>query len=123
MGGDNLLNDFSRLHFGCAVHLTSTMTPTLVAVIVAWGLLSLYFAIRSREFRKFLAGAFFVSAGIQFYFYLVNLSIPLLGTSFVQTPRISEFRSIIHFMLFLICVYFGFIRKTNVIKTQASSNN
>src|SRR5262245_4059832 len=98
------------------------MTPILVAAIVAWGLLSLYFAIRSREFRKFLTGAFFVSAGIQFYFYLANLSIPLLGTSFVQTPAISEFRAIVHSILFLICLYFGFIRKPRV-RTQLTANS
>src|SRR5271155_1012946 len=35
-----------------------------VAVIMAGG--SLYFAWRNRDFRKFLAGAFFVSSGILF---------------------------------------------------------
>ncbi len=99
------------------------MTPILVAAIVAWGLLSLYFAVRSREFRKFLVGAFFVSAGIQFYFYIANVSIPLLGTSFIQTPQVSEVRSIIHFILFLICLYFGFLRKPKMVRSQTAANN
>ena len=53
------------------------------AVIMAFG--SLYFAWRNRDFRKFLAGAFFVSSGILFYLYLANVSVPLLGTGF-ETP-------------------------------------
>jgi hypothetical protein len=73
-------------------------------------LASLYFAWRSRGVRKFLAGAFFVSAGVLFYLYLADVSVPLLGTSFVQTPEVAAFRSAIHFVLFLLCSYFGFIR-------------
>ena len=38
------------------------------AVITAVG--SLYFAWQNRDFRKFLAGAFFVSSGILFYLCL-----------------------------------------------------
>src|SRR5262249_17710046 len=79
------------------------------AVIMAAG--SLYFAWRNRDFRKFLAGAFFVSSGILFYLYLADVSVPLLGTSFFETPQISGGRSIIHFILFLLCLYFGFVRK------------
>jgi hypothetical protein len=79
-----------------------------VAVVMAAG--SLYFAWRSMDFRKFLAGAFFVSSGILFYLYLADVSVPLLGTSFVETPQISGGRSIVHFVLFLLCFYFGFVR-------------
>jgi len=79
------------------------------AVIMAVG--SLYFAWRSRDFRKFLAGAFFVSSGILFYLYLADVPVPLLGTGFVETPQISGARSIVHFILFLLCSYYGFIRK------------
>jgi len=79
------------------------------AAIMAAG--SLYFAWRSRDFRKFLAGAFFVSSGILFYLYFADVSVPLLGTGFVETPNISGGRSIVHFILFLVCLYFGFVRK------------
>jgi hypothetical protein len=79
------------------------------AVLMAVG--SLYFAWRSREFCKFLTGAFFVSSGILVYLYLADVSVPLLGTGFVETPQISGGRSIVHFILFLVCFYFGFIRK------------
>jgi len=82
---------------------------TAAALILGIG--SLYFAWRSRDFRKFLAGAFFVSSGTMFYFYLADVSVPLLGTSFVETPQISGGRSAIHFILFLLCCYFGFISK------------
>jgi hypothetical protein len=58
-----------------------------------------------------LAGAFFVSGGMQFYFYLANVSVPLVGTSIVQTPEVSGVRSILHFIFFLVTFYFGFIRK------------
>jgi hypothetical protein len=57
------------------------MLPVLLTALVVLGLPTLYFAIRSREFRKFLAGAFFVSAGI-------HVSVPLLRTSLVFTPEL-----------------------------------
>jgi hypothetical protein len=79
------------------------------AVIMAVG--SLWLAWRYRDVRKFLAGAFFVSSGILFYLYLADVSVPLLGTDFVHTPRISAGRSVVHFILFLVCLYSGFIRK------------
>src|SRR5262249_42444011 len=52
-----------------------------------WGLATIYLAYRFREFRKFLAGAFFVSWGIQLYLYFANVSVPLLGTDLVFTPE------------------------------------
>jgi hypothetical protein len=86
-----------------------------IALYVAAGIImaagSLYFAWRYRDVRKFLAGAFFVSAGTLFYFYLADVSVPLLGTGFVETPQISGARSIVHTVLFLICFYFGFVSK------------
>ena len=85
------------------------ITAILIALVVL-GLPTLYFAWHSRAFRKFLAGAFFVSAGTQFYLYLANVSVPLLGTSLVFTPEISGLRSIPHFVFFLLSFYFGFIK-------------
>jgi hypothetical protein len=79
------------------------------AVITVVG--SLYFAWRNRDCRKFLAGAFFVSSGILFYLYLADVSVPLLGTSFVETPQISGGRSIVHFILFLVCFDFDCFRR------------
>ena len=48
---------------------------------------------------KFLAGAFFVSAGILFYLYLAGVSVPLMGTTFIASPELSGMRSIVHGVL------------------------
>ena len=93
------------------------MIPVLLAALVVFGVPTLYFAVRSREFRKFLAGAFFVSSGTQFYLYLAAVSIPLLGTTIVQSPQLSAVRSIVHFILFLVTLYFGFISKPRQAKS------
>ena len=83
------------------------MLPYLVAALVLIGLPTLHVAVRYREYRKFLAGAFFVSSGMQFYFYLAKIPIPLIGTGAVQSPELSAVRGTIHFVLFLVCLYFG----------------
>jgi hypothetical protein len=92
------------------VHIV-TGVAFLAGALIVLGLPTLYFAWYSREFRKFLAGAFFVSAGIQFDLHLTKVSVPLLGTNLVLTPKISRWRSIIHFILFGLCLYFGFVKK------------
>jgi hypothetical protein len=89
------------------------MLYVLLAAVVAWGLPTIYLAYRFREYRKFLAGAFFVSWGIQLYLYFAKVSVPLLGTNLVFTPEISGARSIPHFIFFLVCLYFGFFSKSN----------
>jgi hypothetical protein len=87
------------------------MIVILTAAVVVFGGATIVCAVRSIEFRKFLAGAFFVSGGIQFYLYLAGVSVPLLGTSFVQTPELSRARSIVHMVLFAITFYSGFVKK------------
>ena len=88
------------------------MLPYLAAAIIVIGLPTLYIAMRYREYRKFLAGAFFVSSGMQFYFYFANISIPFMWTNAIQSPQLSLARGMIHFVLFLVCLYFGwFFRK------------
>jgi hypothetical protein len=87
------------------------MLPYLLSAAIVIGIPTIYVAAKYIEFRKFLAGAFFVSSGVQFYFWLTNLTVPLVGTDVVQTPEVSGTRSIIHFVLFLVCLYFGFIRE------------
>ncbi|MGB6196719.1 MAG: hypothetical protein WBF49_10300 [Methyloceanibacter sp.] len=64
-----------------------------------------------REVCKFLSGAFFVNAGILFYFYLIDTPVPILGTDFVISPEVNGLRSIAHFAFFLITFCLGFIRK------------
>lgn len=81
------------------------------AAAVIMGVGSLYLAWRYRDMRKFLAGAFFVSSGILFYLYLADVPVPLLGTGFVEAPGLSGGRAVVHFILFLLCLHFGFISK------------
>ena len=83
-----------------------------LALILTTASLTIYFAYRSRDFRKFLAGAFFVSGGIQFYLAAMNVSVPLAGTAYVQTPPVSFFRGSVGLVLAAVCFYFGFIETT-----------
>ena len=87
----------------------------LITFSVLYALAVFYAAIKFREVRKFLAGAFFVSAGTLWYMWANSITIPLVmpyvGTISVETPDISGQRAIVHFVLFLLCFYFGFIRK------------
>jgi hypothetical protein len=55
-----------------------------------------------KEVCKFLAGASFVDAGILFYLYLTNTSVPVLETHFVVDPQTNGLRSIAHFAFFLL---------------------
>ena len=93
-----------------------TREDDMIAVYIGAGVIdaavSLYLAWRYREFRKFLAGAFFVSSGILFYLYLADVSVPLLGTGFVETSGLSGARSIVHFALFLLCFCFGWLYRS-----------
>ncbi len=66
------------------------IVPLYIAAAVIMAVGSLYFAWRNRDVRKFLAGAFLVSSGILFYLYLAGVSVPLLGTRFVETPEIGS---------------------------------
>jgi hypothetical protein len=67
---------------------------------------------------KFLAGAFFVSAGVLFYLYIARVAVPLLGTTFIESPEMSGTRSIIHGVLFVTTFYLGFVRKWKVRATE-----
>src|SRR6516162_870173 len=98
------------------------MLYVLLAAVVIWSLTTIYLAYRFREFRKFLAGAFFVSWGIQLYLYFAKVSVPLLGTNLVFTPEISGARSIPHFIFFLLCLYFGFFWKLQGSSSSAGAD-
>jgi hypothetical protein len=95
------------------------MLPYLISAIIILGLPTIYFAVRFREFRKFLAGAFFVSSGMQGYFWLAKIPIPLLWTNAVQSPLLSGVRGLVHFVLFIVCLYFGwFFRQGDMSEGQ-----
>ena len=65
------------------------MIPILLIAAIVFEIPTLYFAVKSRDFRKKFGGCVLVSAGMQIYFYVANVSIPLMGTSIIQAPGIS----------------------------------
>src|SRR5258708_909460 len=97
------------------IWLVTSLPTWLVAFLVLYATATLYVAIRFREVRKFLAGAFFVSSGILWYLWATSISLPIVlpyaGAISVETPEISGQRAIVHFILFLLCLYFGFFSK------------
>lgn len=62
-----------------------------------------------KEVFKFLSGAFFVTAGASWYLAWCNIGVPFFGHTI--TPKFLELRGFVHFVLFLICFYWGFIKK------------
>ena len=102
--------------------LVTALTTWLVVFIIFYALAALYVVIKSKEVRKFLAGAFFVSSGILWYLWITGTSLPIVlpyaGTISVETPDISGQRAIVHFILFLLCFYFGFINSANPLIKQ-----
>jgi hypothetical protein len=97
------------------IWLVKSLPIWLVVFIVIFALATLFVAIRYREVRKFLAGAFFVSSGILWYLWVTGSSLPIVlpyaGTIATEPPAISGQRAIAHFVLFLLCFYFGFLSK------------
>jgi hypothetical protein len=87
------------------------MTVVYISLIISIIILTIYFVIKSINFRKFLTGAFFVSGGIQLYLAFAKVSIPVLGTNIVQRAELGYVRGILHLILCLVCFYFGFIKK------------
>lgn len=83
-------------------------TLTILAMGIAT-VLSIYFAIKSVEFRKFLSGAFFVTAGASWYFAYNKIDLPFMGGT--MSHEFLFVRGFLHFALFLLSFYFGFIRK------------
>ncbi len=69
--------------------------------------------INYKEICKFLSGAFFVTAGASWYFWWVGVAVPFPFFGFsAMTPEFLGIRGFIHFALFLITFYFGFIKKS-----------
>lgn len=62
-----------------------------------------------KEALKFLSGAFFVTAGASWYFAWYKVDLPFMGG--IMTHEFLYVRGFIHFALFLITFYVGFIRK------------
>ena len=87
------------------IWLITTLPLWLVIFIILCAIATLYVAVRYREVRKFLAGAFFVSSGVLSYLWQTGTSIPIVlpyaGTISIETPDISGQRAVVHF----ICSY------------------
>jgi hypothetical protein len=64
-----------------------------------------------KEVCKFLSGAFFVSAGVLFYLYLVGSPVPVVGAHLAVTPTVNGVRAAVHAVLFVVFFYFGYVRK------------
>lgn len=86
------------------------MVYLLVPVVLAVAGASAWLAYHSVDFRKFLAGAFLVSGGVQLYLAAAGVSVPVLGTEIVQTPDMGWVRGTFHLGLGGLAVYFGFWR-------------
>ncbi len=97
------------------VWLATSLPLWVIVCIVLSAAAALYLAIRYREVRKFLAGAFFVSSGILAYLWLTGTWLPVVlpyaGIIAVEPPWVSGQRAVVHFILFLLCLYFGFFNR------------
>jgi hypothetical protein len=68
-----------------------------------------------KDVLKFLSGAFFVTAGASWYLSWFHIAVPLPFSFFGFTTMSPDFlgiRGFIHFVLFLTCFYFGFVKKS-----------
>ena len=94
------------------------MVYLLVPGVLGVAAASAWLAYRSVDFRKFLAGAFLVSGGVQLYLAAAGVSVPVLGTEIVQTPDVGWVRGAFHLGLGGVAVYFGFWRGRGVEPTR-----
>jgi hypothetical protein len=62
-----------------------------------------------KEIFKFLSGAFFVTAGASWYLSYYHIAVPIMGT--IMSSDFLFIRGFIHFGLFLLTFYFGFLKK------------
>ena len=66
-----------------------------------------------KDVCKFLSGAFFVTAGASWYFWWVHFAVPFPFFGFeTMTPEFLGIRGFVHFVLFMISFYFGFMKKS-----------
>jgi hypothetical protein len=92
----------------CSLFITCLGIDRAAAGFFTW--YALLMRINWRDVLKFLSGAFFVTAGASWYFWWHHVSVPL-PFGLTMTPEFLGIRGLIHFALFLISLYFGFIRK------------
>jgi hypothetical protein len=66
--------------------------------------------IRWREVFKFLSGAALAGSFANFYLWLAGISVPFLG--YTISPRLLGLRAALQFVLFVVFLYFGWLRET-----------
>ena len=65
--------------------------------------------VKWREVFKFLSGAALAGSFANFYLWLSGVSVPFLG--YTVTPGILGLRGLGQFVLFVVFLYFGWLRK------------
>ena len=65
--------------------------------------------IKWREVFKFLSGAALAGSLTNCYLWLTRVSVPFLG--YTITPRVLGLRAAVQFVLFVVFLYFGWLRK------------
>jgi hypothetical protein len=65
--------------------------------------------IKWREVFKFLSGAALAGSFANFYLWLNGVSVPFLGSTI--TPRLLGVRAIVQFALFVVFLYFGWMKR------------
>jgi hypothetical protein len=65
--------------------------------------------IKWREVFKFLSGAALAGAFVNFYLWRAGISVPFLG--YTITPRLLALRAAVQFVLFVVFLYLGWLRK------------
>jgi hypothetical protein len=65
--------------------------------------------IKWREVFKFLSGAALAGSLANFYLWLSGISVPFLG--YTITPRLLGARAVVQFVLFVVFLYFGWVKK------------
>jgi hypothetical protein len=65
--------------------------------------------IKWREVFKFLSGAALAGSLANFYLWLSGISVPFLG--YTITPPLLGARAAVQFVLFVVFLYFGWLRK------------
>ena len=61
------------------------------------------------EVFKFLSGAALAGSFANLYLWLSGVSVPFLG--YTVTPRLLGLRGLVQFVLFVVFLYFGWLRK------------
>ena len=65
--------------------------------------------IKWREAFKFLSGASLAGSFATLYLWLVGISVPFLG--YAVTPRLLALKAAVQFVLFVVFLYLGWLRK------------